>query len=119
MGKRALVRLKLANSPSGAGPAARGGLALDISGWLPHEHLGSAARELQFEVNGHRMTRFEAPADRFVFTLAVPEALLGTGGWVELAVVATNTVKPTGDERELGFAMSGVSWARVTPTNPP
>jgi hypothetical protein len=106
MGKRAVVRLRLAGAA--AGP--RSDVALTVLGWVPHEYLGGAARELRFDVGGQRLDTFEAPADRFEHTFTVPAALLDTEGRIELAIEAANAVKPPGDERELGFATSGFTW---------
>lgn len=117
MGKRALVRLQL-SSPAASGSAARSDIALTIHGWVPHEFLGDAARELRIDVNGHRLDTFEAPAERFEHTLSVPAALLDSEGRVELAIEVANTVKPPRDERELGFATSGFTWEAAAATPP-
>jgi hypothetical protein len=108
-GRRAIVRLRLLG-----GAAPLGDMELSVHGWLPHEHLGLAARRLTSFVNGHMLDEFEPPSDRFVRTFIVPEQLLSVGEPIELALVVANTARPQGDGRELGFATSGITWARAS-----
>jgi hypothetical protein len=108
MARRAVVRLRLLGAAEPLGD-----MELSVQGWLPHEHLGLAAQRLTSLVNGHVLDELEPPSARFVRTVIVPKRLLATDEPVELAFVVANTVRPKGDGRELGFAMSGISWARA------
>jgi hypothetical protein len=108
MARRAVVRLRLL-----AAAEPRSDMALTFHGWLPHEHLGLAAQRLTSVVNGHVLDELEPPSARFVHTFVVPERLIGMDRSIELAFVVANTVEPKGDDRELGFAMSELSWARA------
>jgi hypothetical protein len=115
MGRRAIVRLRLLDGAEAVHEDCEHcDVELSIHGWIPHEHLGLAARRLTSLVNGHVLDEFEPPNERFVRTFVVPAQLLAAGESLELALVVANTVRPQGDERQLGFATSGITWARAS-----
>jgi hypothetical protein len=108
MDKRGVVRLR-----TGLPNQSPRDMQLTIFGWVPHEHVGFRSLQMEFAVNGHVLGRFDPPPRSFEHVLRVPRALLQGDDYVDLVISVTNTAKPSGDWRDLGFATTGFHWKPV------
>jgi hypothetical protein len=109
MDKRGIVRLR---TTFGDSKTPRD-MTLKIFGWVPWEHVGLRVIQIEFAVNGHVLARFDPPKASFEYPLFVPRHLLANGDWVDFSITVTNTARPTGDWRDLGFATTGFHWIPV------
>lgn len=88
-------------------------MQLTLYGWVPQENLGLRTQQIELAVNGHVLERFDPPKDAFVHTVTVPRHLLEHSTWVDFTITVANTVRPSGDWRDLGFATTGFQWKPV------
>jgi hypothetical protein len=109
MERRGIIRLQ---TKTGGATVARD-MNLELFGWVPHEHVGFRSNQLEFSVNGHVLGRFDPPKAAFNYTIVVPRSLLEQSDWVDFVITATNTARPNGDWRDLGFATTGFHWTPV------
>jgi hypothetical protein len=109
MDKRGIVRMR---TTIGEDKTPRD-MELKIFGWVPQEHVGFRKIILEFSVNGHVLGRFDPPKGSFEHTIFVPRWLLEHGDWVDFVITASNTARPNGDWRDLGFATTGFHWTPV------
>lgn len=109
MEKRGIVRMR---TTIGEDKTPRD-MELKIFGWVPQEHVGLRKIVLEFMVNGHVLGRFDPPKGSFEHTIFVPRWLLEHGDWVDFVITASNTARPNGDWRDLGFATTGFQWTPV------
>lgn len=106
MERRGILRLR---TPSGT--AAGKDMQVTVFGWVPFDDVGFRTVHLEFAVNGHVLDRFEpTSAAPFEHVFVVPKWLLAASDWVDLSITVTNTAKPRGDWRDLGFATTGIVW---------
>lgn len=106
MDKRGIIRLQ---TKTEGVPRARD-MELRIYGWVPTENLGFRKIQLEFAVNGHVLERFDPPTGPFEHAILVPRFLLDRSDWVDFVIASTNTARPNGDWRDLGFATTGFHW---------
>ncbi len=106
MEKRAIIRLR---TVPGIAPGAQD-MELKLDGWVPQEHIGLRKIILEFAVNGHVLGRFDPPKGSFQVPVFVPRWLLEHSDWVDFVITVSNTARPNGDWRDLGFATTGFQW---------
>ena len=86
-------------------------MKLTVFGWVPFDDVGFRTIHLEFAVNGHVLDRFEPmSAAPFEHAFVVPQWLLAASSWVDVSITVSNTAKPRGDWRDLGFATTGFLW---------
>jgi hypothetical protein len=86
-------------------------MKLTVFGWVPFDDVGFRAIHMEFAINGHVLDRFEpVSAAPFEHTFVVPQWLITASDWVDLSITVSNTAKPRGDWRDLGFATTGIVW---------
>lgn len=90
-------------------------MQLVVFGWLSHENIGFRSQHMTFSANGHLLEELDPPAESFEHTVIVPAALLSGGDYIDFVISVTNTVRPNGDWRDLGFATTGFHWKPKTP----
>jgi hypothetical protein len=109
MGKHGVIRLR--TKPGGARTASD--MHLKLFGWVPHDLMPVHQLRLELAVNGHILGRIDPPAHAFEHTVAVPRSLLDNSDWVDFSITVTNTIMPSGDWRDLGFATTGFQWTPI------
>lgn len=109
MGHHAIVRMQV--------PAKPADMKLSLYGWVPYGDMQDARTlQMQIAVEGHVLDTFFPPRGNFKREVLVPRAVLGEGGLVDVGLTVSNTVRPPGDWRDLGFATTGIFLA---PADPP
>lgn len=88
-------------------------MELKVFGWVLHEDVGFRKIVMDFSVNGHVLDRFDPPTGSFEHAIVVPKWLLEQSDWVDFVITVSNTARPKGDWRDLGFATSGFHWTPV------
>lgn len=107
MEKRGIVRMRATGKE----------MKLTVYGWVPFDDVGFRAIHMEFAVNGHVLDRYEPTSSAsFEHSFVVPRWLLAASKWVDLSITVSNTGKPRGDWRDLGFATTGIVWK---PTDAP
>lgn len=107
MDRRGIVRLRTTTFET-AKPT---DMRITIFGWVPFDDVGFRTVHMEFAVNGHVLDRFEPVSSApFEHAFLVPRWLLGASEWVDLSITVSNTAKPRGDWRDLGFATTGILW---------
>lgn len=110
MEKRGIIRLRTV--PSADARSAQD-MVMKLVGWVPQEHVGLRKIILEFAVNGHVLGRFDPPQGTFEHPVFVPRWLLEHSDWVDFTITVSNTARPNGDWRDLGFATTGFQWTPV------
>ena len=105
-GRRGIIRLRTKTN----GDSVARDMDLELTGFVPHEHMSVSRLQLEFAVNGHVVNRFDPPAETFTHHIFVPHWLLDHSEWVDFSITAANVVSLPGDWRELGFATTGFRW---------
>jgi len=100
--------LRLLTKPEGA--AAPVDMQLVVFGWVPQENLGFRSQHMTFSANGHVLEEFDPPKETFEHAVVVPAWLLSGGERIDFVISVTNTTRPNGDWRDLGFATTGFHW---------
>jgi hypothetical protein len=107
MDRRGIVRLRTTTNQA---PEATD-MKVTVFGWVPFDDVGFRTVYMEFAVNGHVLDRFEPVSSApFEHAFVVPRWLLQASDWVDLSITVTNTAKPRGDWRDLGFATTGIVW---------
>ena len=106
MEKRGIVRLQTKTQ----GVTRARAMELRLFGWVPDDQVGFRKIQLEFAVNGHVLERFDPPHGPFEHPILVPRELLDYSDWVDFVITSTNTARPNGDWRDLGFATTGFHW---------
>jgi hypothetical protein len=105
MEKRGIIRLR--TRIDGA-PAID--MQMKLFGWVPHEHVGLRVIQMELMANGHVLERFDPPKGTFEHSVIVPKWLLSQSEYIDFTITVTNTGRPGGDWRDLGFATTGFHW---------
>ena len=98
------LRTKLGDAPAPVD------MQLVVFGWIPHENIGFRSQHMTFAANGHVLEEFDPPPESFEHAVEVPAALLSGGKYIDFVITVTNTTRPNGDWRDLGFATTGFHW---------
>lgn len=88
-------------------------MEMKLFGWVPHEHVGFRVIQMEFAANGHVLERFDPPKASFEHSIIVPKWLLENSDWIDFTITVSNTARPNGDWRDLGFGTSGFHWTPV------
>lgn len=109
MQKRGIIRLQttVGNAKSPVD------MEMKLFGWVPQEHVGFRKIIMEFSANGHVLGRLDPPKGSFEHSVIVPKSLLEGSDWIDFTITVSNTARPNGDWRDLGFGTSGFHWTPV------
>jgi hypothetical protein len=109
MQRRGIVRVRTTTG----GAASPVDMDMRVFGWVPQEHVGYRKIVMEFSANGHVLDRFDPPKGSFEHSIIVPKSLLENSDWVDFTITVSNTARPAGDWRDLGFGTTGFHWTPV------
>lgn len=104
MGRASLLRLRAHDTT----------MYLTIAGWVPIEVLKSPPL-MTLRWNGARLESFLAPRGHFVKIVVVTPEMQRGVTWGDFAMETSSTGQPSGDPRELGYAVNEVHWSPLPP----
>lgn len=91
-------------------------MQIEIFGWVPFDDSLIKKYHFEYSVNGHVLDEYDPDSAKlFSRKIFVPKELLEHSEWVDFVVNVSETYRPAGDTRDIGFATTGVFW---TPAGP-